>query len=122
MTNQLDKSELDLSHLKEFRHVLRWSYDHGLLKGEFPSSDSGSKQYILDEGEKRLKQLIDAYALSLSTEAKQESLSDLRGWIDRNHYQPVNDSDRWVQASGEIITEIDDRIAELKSQEATSEQ
>lgn len=58
---QSSSEELDLSHLKDVRAVLKWCYDHGLLKGEFPTSDSSGKAYLLEQGEKRLMQLITAY-------------------------------------------------------------
>ena len=58
MPDSTNDEHLELAHLKDFRAVLRWSYDHGLLKGEFPDSDSADKKYVLDEGERKLMQLI----------------------------------------------------------------
>lgn len=79
MNDNKARDELKLTHLKDFRAVLRWSYDHGLLKGEFPTSDSGGKPYILDQGEKRLMQLIDAYVDS-------RVLEEAKKYCDDGHY------------------------------------
>lgn len=73
------KQELDLNHLKDARSVLKWCYDHGLLKGEFPDSDSSSKSYVLDEAEKRLSELLKPLLTdSVKAEVK-KVLDELRG-------------------------------------------
>jgi len=74
MTPTEQDNELDLSHLKDTRAVLRWCYDHGLLKGEFPTSDSSDKAYLLEQGEKRLMQLITADRKRVALEARIEEV------------------------------------------------
>lgn len=70
MTPTEQDKELDLSRLKDVRAVLKWCYDHGLLKGEFPTSDSPGKIFVLDQGEKRLNQLITADRKRVELEAR----------------------------------------------------
>lgn len=61
-----------------------------------------------------LIELIQAYTAQQVLEARLADMKSLKDWIDRIHYQPVVEGDRWVQAAGEIIDKIDDRIAQLK--------
>lgn len=68
------QNELDLDHLINYRAVLRWCYDHGLLKGEFPISDSATKVEVLDWGERRLQQLINSEVLAVLKELEQTNL------------------------------------------------
>ena len=50
----------------------------------------------------------------LLIKAQARTLSDFVGWVDRIHRQPVNDSDRWSIAAGEIILEANNRIEQLQ--------
>lgn len=51
-----EQTEWDLSHIKDVRHLFKWCYDHGLLKGAYPQTDV-DKSMILDAAEARLKAL-----------------------------------------------------------------
>ena len=102
MTPTEQDKELDLSHLKDVRAVLKWCYDHGLLKGEFPTSDSSDKAYLLEQGEKRLMQLITADRKRVALEARLDELI----WSTGVTYK--YDEDRQI---------VQDRIAELKAQQ-----
>lgn len=102
MTPTEQDNELDLSHLKDTRAVLRWCYDHGLLKGEFPTSDSSDKAYLLEQGEKRLMQLITADRKRVALDARLDELI----WSTGVTYK--YDKDRQI---------VQDRIAELKAQQ-----
>lgn len=73
MTHTSSKKEKpDLTHLTDYRAVLRWSYDHGQLRGEFPSSRAASKVQLLNWGEKRLRQLIKSELTQALKELKEE--------------------------------------------------
>lgn len=71
------KQELDLNHLKDARSVLKWCYDHGLLKGEFPDSDSSNKSYVLDEAEKRLSELLKPLVTDHVNKALKNTVDDI---------------------------------------------
>lgn len=69
-------SREELEHLDDFRRVLKWCYDHGILKGEFPESGN-KKAEVIDMAEKRLMQLIDTYAHQREVERLKSLLSKL---------------------------------------------
>ena len=108
MTPTEQDKELDLSHLKDVRAVLKWCYDHGLLKGEFPTSDSSDKAYLLEQGEKRLMQLITADRKRVALEARIDEASGIFRIIDGRIF--------W-QSETSLAVPLDERIAELKAQQ-----
>lgn len=114
--NQYEDTEgehLNLTHLKDVRAVLKWCYDHGLLKGEFPDADSGGKSYLLSEGERRIAQLIESEATrreqALLDELEKESQLD---WYLRNEF----DDECNAQESGEVSVArvVKDIIAQMR--------
>lgn len=68
-----------------------------------------------------VKQTIDSIMQLFAAQvaSHQASLEQIIGWIERNHIQPENDTDRWVQASREIKWHIEQELAKLQHQEIT---
>lgn len=52
-------------HLKNVRDVVRWSYNHGLLKGEYPDKTDIDKKLVLDTAEKAIRQAVSEEMLGL---------------------------------------------------------
>lgn len=48
----------ELPHLQTVRDIIRWSYNHGRLKGEFPDTDVGLK-VVLDSAEALIASMVD---------------------------------------------------------------
>lgn len=99
MTNPQQDQTLDeiLDRIENY-YTMKYGMDY----------EENEKPMSLSEAKAKLLQWRD--------ECLVKELEGLHGWIDRNHYQPVNESDRWVQASGEIMQKIQE-IIKAKSKE-----
>jgi len=65
-----------------------------------------------EEQKKRMAMSKDNQpTLAMTKDLREQALVELRGWIERNHLEPFDESDRWCLASREIIEKIDELLA-----------